>query len=111
MVSATGIDGLKAEVAVRNVAMMRNVERSPAMQLRLAKTDEFEAVRDFYWESIDLMQDREDTVGWKKGIYPTDEFLRESIEKQELYVLDLDEKIAAAVIVNSDCNDGYKGIN
>ena len=80
------------------------------MRLRAAAENEFEAIRAFYWDLIDRMQDRNDTVGWKKGIYPTDGFLRESIEQGELFVLDRKDGYAGCVIVNSLRNDGYEGL-
>lgn len=75
--------------------------------LRKARRDEFTAVRQFYWDLIDSMKDRTDTVAWKKGIYPSDRFLKESCERGELYILNDYE---ACVILNSASNDGYKGI-
>lgn len=80
------------------------------MQLRKASTEEFEMIRDFYWNLIDKMKDREDTVGWKKGIYPTDRLLRESIEDGNLYVVDGKNGILASVILNSLWNEGYDGL-
>lgn len=80
------------------------------MQMRAASGEEFEAIRAFYWDLIDRMQDRTDTVGWKKGIYPADAFLRESIERNELFVLDGPDGYAGCVIVNSAWNDGYEGL-
>lgn len=80
------------------------------MQLRLADKEEFGSIRDFYWEVIDLMQDRTDTVGWKKGIYPTDRFLEESLEQGDLYVLESEDGLIASVIVNSAWNEGYEGL-
>lgn len=80
------------------------------MELRRAKTDEYEQIHGFYWELIDLMQNRTDTVGWKKGIYPADDFLRESINNGEMFVLKKDSSYAACVILNSKWNEGYNGI-
>ena len=79
------------------------------MELRKAGAEEFESVRGFYWRVIDLMNGK--GIGWKKGIYPADEFLSESLEKGELYVIDNPEGgYAASVIVNSLTNEGYAGI-
>ncbi len=80
------------------------------MLLRKAEKEEFPTVQTFYWELIDQMEGQKDTVGWKKGIYPTDEFLKESIDNGELYVIDGSEGIIASVIVNSSWNEGYEGI-
>lgn len=80
------------------------------MQLREAKIEELENVRNFYWELIDAMKERDNTVGWKKGIYLSEGFLLESIKRKELYVLDgINSSYAACVIVNSSWNEGYEG--
>lgn len=47
------------------------------------------------------MADQNDTIGWKKGVYPADDFLRESLERGELYLLTEDGALAASVILNS----------
>lgn len=92
------------------------------MKLRKAESDEFNRVRDFYWDLIDRMQGRTDSIGWQKGVHPSDEFLRESIDGGYMYLLDeanrdagecdKDEagEILAAVVLNSDWNDGYNDV-
>lgn len=69
----------------------------------------FDAIRDFYWALIDDMRDRNDQIGWKKGIYPTDAFLRESLERGELFALREAGELCGCVILNSACNEGYQG--
>ena len=51
------------------------------MIFQKAKIEEFENIKQFYWNLIDEMKDENDKIGWKKGIYPTDEFLIESLKK------------------------------
>lgn len=51
------------------------------MKFEKAKVTEFAVIKQFYWDLIDAMSDQNDMIGWKKGIYPTDEFLQESLEK------------------------------
>lgn len=80
------------------------------MHLRVAGCEEFEAIRAFYWTLIDKMQNKKDTVGWKKGIYPSDQFLRESLKNKELFVYDGDGGLLACVILNNAWNEGYEGI-
>lgn len=79
------------------------------MELRKADASEFAIIRDFYWELIDQMGDRIDTCAWQKGIYPSDEMLRGSLERGEIYTLPRDGAIAACVILNSSWNEGYEG--
>lgn len=57
------------------------------MHLEKAAENEFQCIKDFYWNPIEVMKNQADIIGWKKGIYPTDTFLKESLLKGELYVL------------------------
>lgn len=81
------------------------------MKLCQAAPKDLDAVRDFYWNTIDLMQGRSDTVGWIKGVYPSEELLRESLSRGELYVLPGQTGYDAAVVLNSRWNAGYEGLS
>ena len=70
----------------------------------------FENIRDFYWQLIDDIADHSEEIGWKKGIYPSDEFLKDSLSKGELYTLRDERKIIGSVILNSAYNEGYEGL-
>ena len=65
-------------------------------------------VRSFYHSLIDEMKDSEFYIGWKKDIYPSPEFLKESIEQGNLYIGFEQDQIAAAMILNHECNDSYE---
>ena len=80
------------------------------MIFQKAKIEEFENIKQFYWNLIDEMKDENDKIGWKKGIYPTDEFLIESLKKQQFFTLKEQNQLYACVILNHDCNEGYNGI-
>ena len=75
-----------------------------------AGAGEFSTVRDFYWRLIDRMSGPEDHIGWRKGVYPSDALLRESLGREELYVLREDGTLRGSVILNSRCNKGYAGV-
>lgn len=81
------------------------------MNIRLADTDEFDNIRSFYHKVIDMMQDAEYKPAWKKNVYPSDPYLKESIENGELWVCDCENKYTAAMIVNHKCNEEYESIN
>ena len=87
-----------------------NGEKRLVMQLRKALPAEFDQVKAFYWDLIDQMKDRSNTVGWKKGIYPSDLFLKESISSGTLYLLDSTDGYIASVILNHSWNEGYDGL-
>ena len=74
-----------------------------------AKTEEFDEIRGFYWSLIDAMGSR--TIGWRKGVYPSDGYLRLSLERRELFTLKDGAELLACVILNSSRNEGYKGIH
>lgn len=80
------------------------------MSFERADAMEFERIKEFYWNLIDAMRDQNDRIGWKKGIYPTDEFLRESLSKGELFTLKDNGILYGCVILNSECNEGYQGL-
>ena len=79
------------------------------LAIRAARADEFEAVRGFYHRLIDMMEGSEFHPRWEKGVYPSDAFMRSSIERSELYVGMLGEEIAAAMVINGEGADGYDG--
>lgn len=103
------------------------------MEIRRAVMEEYPMVRAFYHSLIDGMGDSEFNIGWIKDIYPSPEFLRESIAGGELFIgLEYVEptvfgatepetsepvegsigsenhRIAAAMVLNHQSNDGYK---
>lgn len=80
------------------------------MIFQKAKPEDFPRIKQFYWNLIDEMHDQNDKIGWKKGIYPTDSFLQESLDREELFVLEEEGILCASVILNSDCNEGYTGV-
>ncbi len=74
------------------------------------KPCDFESVKSFYWDLIDVMRDRRDSVGWIKGVYPSEAMLRAALEKGELCALVENGEYLAAVILNSSCNEDYAGV-
>ena len=48
------------------------------LEIRVAKAEEFGAVRAFYHSLIDDMQNSPYLPGWEKDIYPSNEYLREA---------------------------------
>lgn len=80
------------------------------MKLQKAEAAESEEIRKFYFDVIDAMQNKDFSIGWKKGIYPDDDYIRESIQKGELYTLRDSEKLSACMVLNTSFNDGYVGL-
>lgn len=80
------------------------------MEFQKAEMGEFPVIKKFYWDLIDAMINQNDRIGWKKGIYPTDQFLKDSLEKGELFVLKNDGRLYGCVILNSESNEDYNGV-
>ncbi|MGN0070402.1 MAG: GNAT family N-acetyltransferase [Atopobiaceae bacterium] len=78
------------------------------MHIRAAEQGEYPAVRAFYHSVIDAMQSSPYDIGWEKDIYPSPELLRESIENGELFLGLVGDMIAASMILNHRCNEGYR---
>ena len=66
------------------------------MLFKKVNLEDFYRIRQFYWDLIDEMSDQNDKIGWKKGIYPTDSFLQESLERGELFVLEEEGQLCAS---------------
>ena len=80
------------------------------LQIRVAMPNELEHIIDFYNTIIDSMQGKTNKAGWKKGIYPTESFLRDAIAKGELYVGELENKMVVCVVANHEGNEGYRQV-
>lgn len=80
------------------------------MQVVRAAEDQYETVRGFYHSLIDEMRESPYKIGWEKDIYPAPEFLKTSIAKGELYIGTEETVIVSAMVLNQQCNDGYKKI-
>lgn len=88
-----------------------NCKEIIGMIIRLAKKREFNEVRLFYHSLIDAMKDVKYKPGWEKDIYPSNEYLFESIVNHELYIGIIDEKIISAMIINHEYNESYSKVN
>lgn len=80
------------------------------VQIRIATTDDYYQVIDFYYSLIDELKDAKYSPGWKKDIYPTQEFIIHSIENKQLYIGEQDGQIASCMVVNHEYNEGYKDV-
>ena len=80
------------------------------MEIIKATENQYEIVRRFYHDLFDGMQESPYDIGWEKDIYPAPEFLKTSIAKGELYIGITENVIVSAMVLNQQCNDGYKKI-
>jgi len=80
------------------------------MTIKSVNLNDFENVMQFYYDLIESMQSAEFRPGWKKDIYPTRQFIRDSIVKNELFIAIIDDSIVGSMIMNHDYADGYSKI-
>lgn len=50
-----------------------------------------------------------ENLGWEKGVYPSDSFLKDALKRAELYTLTDADTLCACVILNSAYNEGFVG--
>lgn len=76
-------------------------------EVKAAVRGEYAMVLDFYDRLTDGMEHAEFPPGWKKRVYPTEDFLRESIARGELFLGRLDGAPAGVMVLNHISTDGY----
>lgn len=79
--------------------------------IQAAREADFQTVWDFYNDLIDGMADAEYHPGWEKGVYPTEEFIRTSLQNGELFTAHLEGALVGAMVVNHACTPGYETID
>ena len=78
--------------------------------IKKADTNDFEKVMEFYYNLIDSMQNAEFKVLWKKDVYPTEQFIHNSIINNELIIAIIDHAIMGSMIMNHNAADDYSKI-
>lgn len=80
------------------------------MKFQKAGKADFHIIQKFYWDVIDDIHRNNvnnENLGWEKGVYPSDDFIQNSLIKGELYTLTEKDTLYACVILNSEHNEGY----
>lgn len=80
------------------------------LEIRVAVEMDYENIRNLYYDITDALENAKYSPGWERDIYPTQEFLIDSIKKQELYLGEIDGKIVTSMVVNHEYNEGYKEV-
>ncbi len=73
-----------------------------------ASLDQFQDIRAFYHAVIDGIGASQNSVKWKKDIYPSSEFLAESLRSGELFTVEEGGEIIGSMILNHQSNDMYR---
>lgn len=81
------------------------------LTVRKATMDDMDAVLDFYSNMIDEMQGTDFDILWKHDEHPTETFLRESVEQNQMLIGIADDGcIACALVINHDRAPGYEAV-
>ncbi|MCI8285011.1 MAG: GNAT family N-acetyltransferase [Firmicutes bacterium] len=80
------------------------------ISIRAACIEEWDSVFRFYYDLIEDMHDSGIPLGWEKNIVPSEKFIKKSILKQELHIGESAGQVAAAMVVNSECDEEYSSI-
>lgn len=81
------------------------------MEMKAADFKELEGVMNFYNDLIDSMRDAEYKPAWEKGIYPAEQFIKDSIKQRELFIGMQDNRVVSAMILNSNYAEGYDKVD
>lgn len=76
--------------------------------VRKAKQEDIQSIVKIYEEILDREAAGKMTVGWIRGVYPTERTAQEALEKEELFVWDEDGSVLAAARINREQVPAYR---
>lgn len=77
------------------------------MTIRKAVEADIAAVSAIYEAIHTVEENREKTIGWIRGVYPTEQTARDALEKGELYVMEREGRVVAAAKINREQGEEY----
>lgn len=80
------------------------------LTIRQANIKDTDSILKFYEELIDQIKDNKHTPQWENGVYPKEENIKKSIKSNEMYIGEIDSKIACAMVLDHNANKGYENI-
>lgn len=81
------------------------------MNVRCALMDDLEEIIELYDAVSDAMKESAFDIGWRKNLYPSKEMIQSDIKQQTLYILQKDEKIIGAMVLNHECDECYNKLS
>lgn len=78
---------------------------------RKATEVDIPAITAIYDHTHDLEERGETTIGWIRGVYPTEETAREALDAGDLFVMEEDGAVVAAARINQAQVDCYARAN
>ena len=88
-----------------------STEFSNDLSFKLSASEEFDTIKKFYYDLIDMTQGDASFPMWKKGVHPSDSFIRESLQNKELFSVYENDRLIACVVCNNKTADGYDTVN
>ena len=77
--------------------------------IRKATFNDLDAVDQLYSELIDAKEAGIIPVIWRRGIYPSRKTALEALEREDLFVMDINGKIIGSAVINQIQDDVYAG--
>lgn len=78
------------------------------MLIRKAAPGDIPAVAEIYSQILTAQEKGEATVGWVRGIYPTENTARQALERDDLFVQEDEGQIVGAAVINRQQVDVYE---
>lgn len=80
------------------------------MNINVAEYDKYNEIIKFYHDLIDGMQNSKFNCGWIKNIYPSQNFIYDSITNNEVIIAEIDNNIVGVMIINHESTVGYEKV-
>lgn len=79
--------------------------------MELARQNDIEEIFDLYKSVINAVNKTDIKLGWKAQTYPSYDFVKESVENNEMFIVRDSSRIVAAAVVNHNVNKEYDDID
>lgn len=80
------------------------------MKVRCAMMDDLKEIEELYGIVSDQMKESAFDIGWRRNLYPNKEMIRLDIQQQTLYILQKEETIIGAFVLNHEYDSCYQNI-
>ncbi len=80
------------------------------IEVRLATETDYNEICDLYNHLLDVMGPH-NPQRWTKGVYPSDEFVMNTISKKTMYIGILDNEIVGAMVLDHHFTKGYETVD
>lgn len=81
------------------------------MIIRKAKIQDIDSITKIYDEICDAQDEGKLKVSWIRGVYPTESTAMAALKRDDLFVMEVDNKIVGTAVINQNQMDSYYGAN